>query len=163
FTLPDDCLLYPSHDYRGLTVTSVGEERRFNPRIGGEIGVGDFTGYMKNLGLAHPKLMDIAVPANLRCGQPEIDEAAESTEPADRRGMPGRRPHGPGDEHPAAGRLQGCRQPDRRDAALARRRPPGRGRQRLARFGTAGLPPAFAPPPNRPKTEPRSNSLLSIR
>ena len=83
FTLPDDCLLYPSHDYRGLTVTSVGEERRFNPRIGGEIGVGDFTGYMKNLGLAHPKLMDIAVPANLRCGQPEIDEAAESTAPAD--------------------------------------------------------------------------------
>src|SRR5205085_1709976 len=69
FTLPDDCLLYPSHDYRGLTVTSVGEERRFNPRIGGEIGVGDFTGYMKNLGLAHPKLMDIAVPANLRCGE----------------------------------------------------------------------------------------------
>jgi rhodanese-related sulfurtransferase len=83
FTLPDDCLLYPSHDYRGLTVTSVGEERRFNPRIGGEIGMGDFTGYMKNLGLAHPKLMDIAVPANLRCGQPEIDAAAESTAPAD--------------------------------------------------------------------------------
>jgi sulfur dioxygenase len=78
FTLSDDCLLYPAHDYRGLTVTSVGEERRFNPRIGGEIGIGDFTGYMENLGLAHPKLMDIAVPANLRCGQPELEEAAES-------------------------------------------------------------------------------------
>jgi rhodanese-related sulfurtransferase len=64
-------------------VTSVGEERRFNPRIGGEIGVGDFTGYMKNLGLAHPKLMDVAVPANLRCGQPQIDEAAEGGVPAD--------------------------------------------------------------------------------
>src|SRR5205085_9172707 len=51
FTLPDEALLYPAHDYRGLTVTSVAEERRFNPRIGGEIGVGDFTGYMKNLGL----------------------------------------------------------------------------------------------------------------
>src|SRR5437588_618946 len=83
FTLPDDCLLYPAHDYRGLTVTSVAEERRFNPRIGGEIGIGDFTGYMKNLRLAHPKLLDIAVPANLRCGQPEIDAAAESTSPAD--------------------------------------------------------------------------------
>ncbi len=82
FTLPDECLLYPSHDYRGLTVTSVGEERRFNPRIGGEIGIGDFTGYMKNLGLAHPKLMDVAVPANLRCGQPQLDEAAEGI-PAD--------------------------------------------------------------------------------
>ena len=71
FSLPDDCLLYPAHDYRGLTVTSVAEERRFNPRLGGEIGVGDFAGYMKNLRLAHPKLMDVAVPANLRCGRPE--------------------------------------------------------------------------------------------
>src|SRR5258708_2539973 len=71
FSLPDDCLLYPAHDYRGLTVTSVVEERRFNPRLGGEIGIGDFTGYMKNLRLAHPKLLDVAVPANLRCGQPE--------------------------------------------------------------------------------------------
>src|SRR5437870_4912609 len=77
FTLPDDCLLYPAHDYRGLTATSVAEERRFNPRIGGEIGIGDFTGYMKNLGLAHPKLMDIAVPANLRCGRPDSAEAGE--------------------------------------------------------------------------------------
>jgi glyoxylase-like metal-dependent hydrolase (beta-lactamase superfamily II)/rhodanese-related sulfurtransferase len=76
FTLPEDCLLYPAHDYRGLTATSVAEERRFNPRIGGEISVGDFTGYMKNLGLAHPKMIDIAVPANLRCGRPEGEAAA---------------------------------------------------------------------------------------
>jgi glyoxylase-like metal-dependent hydrolase (beta-lactamase superfamily II)/rhodanese-related sulfurtransferase len=74
FTLPDDCLLYPAHDYRGLTATSVAEERRFNPRIGGEIGIGDFTGYMENLRLAHPKLIDLAVPANLRCGRPEDDD-----------------------------------------------------------------------------------------
>jgi sulfur dioxygenase len=71
FTLPDSCLLYPAHDYRGLTVTSVREERRFNPRLGGEIGEGDFTGYMKNLRLAHPKKLDVAVPANMKCGQPE--------------------------------------------------------------------------------------------
>jgi sulfur dioxygenase len=71
FTLPDTCLLYPAHDYRGLTVTSVREERRFNPRLGGEIGEGDFTGYMKNLRLAHPKQLDVAVPANLKCGRPE--------------------------------------------------------------------------------------------
>jgi sulfur dioxygenase len=77
FTLPDDCLLYPAHDYRGLTVTSVAEERRFNPRIGGEIGIGDFTGYMKNLRLAHPKLLDLAVPANLRCGRPGGDQSGE--------------------------------------------------------------------------------------
>jgi glyoxylase-like metal-dependent hydrolase (beta-lactamase superfamily II)/rhodanese-related sulfurtransferase len=75
FTLPDACLLYPAHDYRGLTVTSVREERRFNPRLGGEIGEGDFIGYMKNLRLAHPKKLDVAVPANLKCGQPENDVA----------------------------------------------------------------------------------------
>jgi sulfur dioxygenase len=81
FTLPEDCLLYPAHDYRGLTVTSVGEERRFNPRLGGEIGIGDFTGYMNNLRLAHPKLLDIAVPANLRCGRPD-DAAGAAADPA---------------------------------------------------------------------------------
>ncbi|MFT3953753.1 MAG: rhodanese-like domain-containing protein [Piscinibacter sp.] len=70
-TLPDACLLYPAHDYRGVTVTSVAEERRFNPRLGGDVDEGDFTGYMNHLGLPHPKLMDVAVPANLRCGRPE--------------------------------------------------------------------------------------------
>lgn len=70
-TLPDHCLLYPGHDYRGVTVTSVAEERRFNPRLGGDVNEADFTGYMNHLGLPHPKLMDIAVPANLRCGRPE--------------------------------------------------------------------------------------------
>jgi len=74
-SLPADCLLYPAHDYRGLTVTSVGEERRFNPRLGGDVDASDFEGYMNNLGLPHPKLMDIAVPANLRCGQPESGDA----------------------------------------------------------------------------------------
>ena len=77
-TLPPTCLLYPAHDYRGLTVTSVAEERRFNPRLGGDIGEADFVGYMSNLGLPHPKLMDIAVPANLKCGQPEKDTALQA-------------------------------------------------------------------------------------
>jgi len=80
-TLPRDCLLYPAHDYRGLTVTSVAEERRFNPRLGGAIGEADFVGYMDNLGLPHPKLIDIAVPANLRVGRPDSD-AALPAEPA---------------------------------------------------------------------------------
>lgn len=74
-SLPPACLLYPGHDYRGLTVTSVAEEKRFNPRLGGDVDVADFAGYMNNLGLPHPKLMDIAVPANLRCGRPEGDAA----------------------------------------------------------------------------------------
>jgi sulfur dioxygenase len=83
-SLPPSCLLYPAHDYRGLTVTSVAEERRFNPRLGGEIAESDFVGYMKNLGLPHPKLIDIAVPANLRCGRPETD----MTLPAEQRWAP---------------------------------------------------------------------------
>ena len=74
FTLPESCLLYPGHDYRGLTVTSVAEEKRFNPRLGGAISEGDFVGYMSNLRLAHPKQIDIAVPANLKCGRPEKDQ-----------------------------------------------------------------------------------------
>ena len=75
FALPDTCLLYPGHDYRGLTVTSVGEEKRFNPRLGGDLSEDDFAGYMRNLGLAHPKMIDVAVPANLKCGRSEDDRA----------------------------------------------------------------------------------------
>lgn len=70
FALPENCLLYPAHDYRGLTVSSVIEEKTFNPRLGGEVGENDYVGYMKNLDLPHPKKIDEAVPANLRCGQP---------------------------------------------------------------------------------------------
>ena len=80
-TLPGSCLLYPGHDYRGLTVTSVAEEREYNPRLGGLGDETDFVGYMENLGLPHPKLMDIAVPANLRFGRPEADPSAQE-EPA---------------------------------------------------------------------------------
>ena len=82
-SLPASCLLYPAHDYKGLTVTSVEEERRFNPRFGGDSSEADFAGYMNHLGLPHPKLMDVAVPANLRCGRPEHleDAAAVPAEP----------------------------------------------------------------------------------
>jgi sulfur dioxygenase len=80
-SLPAECLLYPAHDYRGLTVTSVAEERRHNPRLGGDVNEADFTGYMNNLGLPHPKQMDIAVPANLRCGQPDASPASVVEEP----------------------------------------------------------------------------------
>jgi sulfur dioxygenase len=78
FTLPEACLLYPAHDYRGLTVTSVGEERRFNPRLGGELSEADFTGHMTNLRLPHPKQIDIAVPANLKCGAASNDLAQQA-------------------------------------------------------------------------------------
>ena len=69
FSLPADCLVYPGHDYEGRTSSTIGEERRFNARLGGEATERDFVGYMENLGLAHPKLLDVAVPANMRCGR----------------------------------------------------------------------------------------------
>lgn len=71
FSLPDSCTLYPGHDYQGRTATSVDEERRHNPRLGGLRSEDDFVGYMQNLGLPHPKQIDVAVPANLRCGRPD--------------------------------------------------------------------------------------------
>ena len=71
FSLPERCLIYPGHDYRGLTVTSFGEEKLYNPRLGESIGEQDFVGYMKHLGLAHPNQMDVAVPANMNCGKPQ--------------------------------------------------------------------------------------------
>ena len=81
FSLPDDCLIYPAHDYRGLTASSVGEEKLYNPRLAESVGEQDFIGYMENLGLAHPKQMAAAVPANLKCGKPAV-ERAFADEPA---------------------------------------------------------------------------------
>ena len=71
FSLPEHCTLFPGHDYRGLTATSVGEEKLYNPRLAEAILEQDFVGYMKHLGLPHPKQMEVAVPANLKCGKPQ--------------------------------------------------------------------------------------------
>jgi rhodanese-related sulfurtransferase len=68
FTLSDGCLLYPGHDYKGRTVTSVAEEKTFNPRLGGGRSEPEFVELMAGLGLPYPKKIDIAVPANLLCG-----------------------------------------------------------------------------------------------
>jgi sulfur dioxygenase len=80
FTLPDDCVVYPGHDYDGRTMTTIGEERRLNPRIGGDAREEDFVGYMKNLGLPHPKQLAVALPANMRAGQPESGKAPVAAE-----------------------------------------------------------------------------------
>ncbi|NJL45943.1 MAG: MBL fold metallo-hydrolase, partial [Leptolyngbyaceae cyanobacterium SM2_3_12] len=71
FTLPENCVIWPAHDYSGRTSSTVSEEKQFNPRIGGQADARDFIGYMENLGLPHPKKIDIAIPANCRCGRPE--------------------------------------------------------------------------------------------
>ncbi len=84
-SLADGCLLYPAHDYRGCSVSSVAEERRWNPRFGGLPGQAadeaDFVGTMGGLGLPHPKQMARAVPANLRCGRPEGQAGGEAVVP----------------------------------------------------------------------------------
>lgn len=70
FTLPDQCLVYPAHDYKGQTVSTVGEERKFNPRLTKSLE--EFVNIMNNLNLPKPKKIDISVPANLVCGVHEV-------------------------------------------------------------------------------------------
>jgi glyoxylase-like metal-dependent hydrolase (beta-lactamase superfamily II)/rhodanese-related sulfurtransferase len=81
FALDDDCIVYPAHDYGGRLASSIGEERAHNPRLGGARSEADFVGFMTNLGLPHPKQIDVALPANLRCGRPvDGDAAARASE-----------------------------------------------------------------------------------
>lgn len=68
FALPATTLVYPAHDYKGWTASSIGEEMRHNPRLAGK-SQGQYIEFMRSLKLADPKLMDIAIPANLACGQ----------------------------------------------------------------------------------------------
>ena len=68
FTLPENCLLYPGHDYRGFTVSTVIEEKTSNPRLGNQRSESEFVDIMNNLNLAYPKLIDSAMPANLKLG-----------------------------------------------------------------------------------------------
>ncbi|MBT4519107.1 MAG: MBL fold metallo-hydrolase [Halieaceae bacterium] len=65
--LPDDTLVYPGHDFRGMTKSTIGEERQFNPRLL-VASVEDYVTVMEQVQLAPPKGMNVAVPANLRVG-----------------------------------------------------------------------------------------------
>ncbi|MDC0832814.1 MBL fold metallo-hydrolase [Geitlerinema sp. CS-897] len=67
FTLPDETLVYPGHDYRGHTVSTIGEEKRFNPRLVGRDRAA-FIELMENLNLPQPQRIAEALPANVRCG-----------------------------------------------------------------------------------------------
>ncbi|HEX5752349.1 MAG TPA: MBL fold metallo-hydrolase [Archangium sp.] len=67
FNLPDSTLVYPGHDYKGRTVTSIAEEKRHNPRLAGKSRE-EFIHIMANLHLPKPRKIDIAVPANRACG-----------------------------------------------------------------------------------------------
>jgi glyoxylase-like metal-dependent hydrolase (beta-lactamase superfamily II) len=67
FRLPEETLVYAAHDYKGWTVSSIGEEKRCNPRVAGKTEA-EYVALMNSLDLPKPKLIDIAVPANLVCG-----------------------------------------------------------------------------------------------
>lgn len=66
--LPDETLVHPGHDYKGWTVSTIGEERAHNPRLQVK-SAAQYAAMMKALKLPTPKQMDVAVPANLRCGR----------------------------------------------------------------------------------------------
>jgi len=72
FTLSDDCIVYPAHDYKGRFSSTIGDEKKTNPRLGGGKTKEEFTEIMDNLGLSYPKMIDVAVPANMRCGVPDV-------------------------------------------------------------------------------------------
>lgn len=72
FALPDHTRVWPGHDYRGHTVSTIGEEKRHNPRLAGRSRA-EFIELMNNLGLPRPKKIDEAVPANRGCGRPPAE------------------------------------------------------------------------------------------
>ena len=65
--LPEETLVFPAHDYKGETVSTIGEEKRFNPRLRVK-SVEEYVELMNNLKLPNPKMMDVAVPANMHVG-----------------------------------------------------------------------------------------------
>ena len=80
--LPDDTLVYPGHDYKGDTVSTIGEEKACNPRLQVSC-MDDYVEIMNNLDLQDPKMMDVAVPANMQIGlsQNEVDSRGWSVSP----------------------------------------------------------------------------------
>lgn len=68
FRLPDETTVYPAHDYKGWTASSIGEERNHNPRLANRTET-EYVDIMNSLELPNPRMMDVAVPANLACGR----------------------------------------------------------------------------------------------
>ncbi len=77
FTLPDETLVYPGHDYRGYTVSTIGEEKRWNPRFA-KRDRATFIELMASLNLPKPKRMKEAIPANECCGNVAVHKAADN-------------------------------------------------------------------------------------
>jgi glyoxylase-like metal-dependent hydrolase (beta-lactamase superfamily II)/rhodanese-related sulfurtransferase len=90
--LSDDTLVFPAHDYKGDTVSTIGEEKRWNPRLQVK-SADEYADLMNNLNLSNPKMMDVAVPANMRQGlvQGEIARRGWALDPATWRDLLDRR------------------------------------------------------------------------
>lgn len=68
FSLPEDTLVFPAHDYKGHSQSTIGEEKRFNTRVGNGRSFQEFASIMDSLNLPNPKRIDISVPGNMQCG-----------------------------------------------------------------------------------------------
>jgi glyoxylase-like metal-dependent hydrolase (beta-lactamase superfamily II)/rhodanese-related sulfurtransferase len=88
--LPEDTFVYPAHDYKGDTVSTIGEEKRYNPRLQVK-SVDEYVDLMSKLNLPNPKMMDVAVPANMRVGlaQDEIARKGWAVTPVQAMGLIG--------------------------------------------------------------------------
>lgn len=73
FSLPDDTLVYPSHDYEGRRISSIAQEKTRNPRLGHEKSLEAFVKIMDGMDLPYPKFIDFALPGNRQCGQCPTD------------------------------------------------------------------------------------------
>src|SRR6476660_9385433 len=89
--LPETTLVYPAHDYKGDTVSTIGEEKAFNPRLQVK-SVDEYVNIMNNLNLPNPKMMDVAVPANMKVGmaQDQIARRGWSLSPCEATALIGR-------------------------------------------------------------------------
>ena len=89
--LPDETLVFPAHDYKGDTVSTIGEEKFFNPRLKVK-SIDEYVDLMNNLKLSNPKMMDVAVPANMQVGlrQAEIARRGWAISATDALALPGR-------------------------------------------------------------------------
>jgi glyoxylase-like metal-dependent hydrolase (beta-lactamase superfamily II)/rhodanese-related sulfurtransferase len=89
--LPDDTMVFPAHDYKGETVSTIAEERAYNPRLQVK-SIDEYIDLMNNLNLPNPKMMDVAVPANMKVGyaQEAIAQRGWAVTPEQAQGLLGR-------------------------------------------------------------------------
>ncbi|WP_299877013.1 MBL fold metallo-hydrolase [uncultured Cocleimonas sp.] len=83
FTLPDETIVYPAHDYEGRQITTIGQEKNRNPRLGNNKSQDEFVDIMNGLDLPYPRKIDFAVPGNEACGECPGDIPEEYRGPCD--------------------------------------------------------------------------------